>query len=46
MIKRIGKRLYQVILWTEYAVVLTSLDAEMHTITMSRKQFGGLKNGT
>jgi hypothetical protein len=45
-IKRIGKRTYCVVCWTEHDVTLQSMDEERIIITMPRKYMGGLKNGS
>jgi hypothetical protein len=45
-IKRIGKRTYCVIGWSEYDVTLQSMDEEKIIITVPRKHMGGLKKGT
>lgn len=44
-IKRIGKRTYCVIGWTEHEVTLQSMDEERIIIVMPRTRFGGLKTG-
>ncbi len=45
-IKRIGKRTYCVIGWSEFDVTLQSMDEEKLIIVMPRKYVGGLKRGT
>ena len=45
-IKRIGKRTYCVIGWSEYDVTLQSMDEEKIIITMPRTYMGGLRKGT
>lgn len=45
-IKRIGKRTYCVIGWTEHDVTLQSMDEEKLIICLPRKHFGGLRSGT
>jgi hypothetical protein len=45
-IKRIGKRTYVVVCWTEFDVTLQSMDEERIIITMPRKYMGGLRNGS
>jgi hypothetical protein len=44
-IKRIGKRTYCVIGWTEHEVVLQSMDEERIILNVPRRHFGGLKTG-
>ncbi len=45
-IKRIGKRTYCVIGWSEYDVTLQSMDEERLIVVMPRKYVGGLRKGT
>ena len=45
-IKRIGKRTYCVIGWTEFDVTLQSMDEDKLIVVMPRKHVGGLKRGT
>jgi hypothetical protein len=45
-IKRIGKRTYCVVCWTEFEVTLQSMDEERIIITVPRKYMGGLRNGS
>lgn len=45
-IKRIGKRTYCVIGWSEFDVTLQSMDEDKIIVTMPRKYVGGLKRGT
>jgi hypothetical protein len=45
-LKRIGKRTYCVIGWTEYDVTLQSMDEERLIVVMPRKFVGGLRKGT
>ena len=45
-IKRIGKRTYCVIGWSEFDVTLQSMDEDKLIIVMPRKHVGGLKRGT
>jgi hypothetical protein len=44
-IKRIGRRTYCVIGWTDTLVHLQSMDERRLLITMPRTKFGGMKNG-
>ena len=45
-IKRMGKRTYCVIGWTEFDVTLQSMDEDKLIVVMPRKHVGGLKRGT
>jgi hypothetical protein len=45
-IKRIGKRTYCVIGWTDYDITLQSMDEERLIVVMPRKYVGGLRKGT
>lgn len=45
-IKRIGKRTYVVLCWTEQEVTLQSMDEERITLYLPRKMMGGLKKGS
>ena len=45
-IKRIGKRTYCVIGWTEHDVTLQSMDEEKIILVIPRTRMGGLKNGS
>ena len=45
-IKRMGKRTYCVIGWSEFDVTLQSMDEDKLIIVMPRKHVGGLKRGT
>jgi len=45
-IKRIGKRTYCVMCWTEFDVTLQSMDEEKYIIVIPRTRMGGLRNGT
>jgi len=45
-IKRIGKRTYCVIGWSEFDVTLQSMDEDKLIVVMPRKHVGGLKRGT
>jgi hypothetical protein len=44
-IKRMGKRTYCVVCWTDYEVTLQSMDEERLIVVMPRKFMGGLKKG-
>ena len=44
-IKRIGKRTYCVIGWTDHDVTLQSMDEEKYIVVIPRTRFGGLKTG-
>ena len=44
-IKRIGRRTYCIIGWTDYDVTLQSMDEEKYIVVMPRTRIGGLKNG-
>jgi hypothetical protein len=44
-IKRIGKRTYVVLCWTEFEVTLQSMDEDRLIVTMPRRFMGGIKNG-
>jgi hypothetical protein len=44
-IKKIGKRTYCIIGWTDYDVTLQSMDEEKYIIVMPRTRVGGLKSG-
>jgi hypothetical protein len=44
-IKRIGKRTYCVVCWTEFDVTLQSMDEERLIVVMPRKFMGGLRKG-
>jgi hypothetical protein len=44
-IKRIGKRTYCVVCWTEFEVTLQSMDEERLIVVMPRKHMGGLRKG-
>lgn len=44
-IKRIGKRTYCVMCWTDHDVTLQSMDEERMIIVVPRKHMGGLKTG-
>jgi hypothetical protein len=45
-IKRIGKRTYVVLAWTEQEVTLQSMDEERITLYVPRKMLGGLRRGS
>ena len=45
-IKRIGKRTYCVIGWTDHEVILQSMDEEKILLSIPRKVMGGLRNGS
>jgi hypothetical protein len=45
-IKRIGKRTYCVMCWTEHEITLQSMDEERMIIVMPRKYVGGLRKGS
>jgi hypothetical protein len=45
-IKRIGKRTYCVIGWSDYDVTLQSMDEERLIVVIPRKHMGGLRKGT
>ena len=45
-IKRMGKRTYCVIGWSEFDVTLQSMDEDKLIVVMPRKHVGGLKRGT
>jgi hypothetical protein len=45
-IKRIGKRTYVVLCWTDHDVTLQSMDEERIIVVIPRKYMGGLKNGS
>jgi hypothetical protein len=45
-IKRIGKRTYCVIGWTDHDITLQSMDEERLIVVMPRKYVGGLMKGT
>lgn len=44
-IKRIGRRTYCIIGWTDYDVTLQSMDEEKYIVVMPRTRLGGLKTG-
>ena len=44
-IKRIGRRTYCIIGWTDYEVTLQSMDEEKYIVVMPRTRIGGLKTG-
>jgi hypothetical protein len=44
-IKRIGKRTYVVLAWTDTEVTLQSMDEERITLYLPRRIIGGLKTG-
>ena len=44
-IKRIGRRTYCIIGWTDYEVTLQSMDEEKYIVVMPRTRLGGLKTG-
>ena len=44
-IKRIGKRTYCVMCWTDVDVTLQSMDEDRLIIVMPRTRLGGLRNG-
>ena len=44
-IKKIGKRTYCIIGWTDHDVTLQSMDEEKYIIVMPRTRVGGLKTG-
>jgi len=44
-IKRIGRRTYCIIGWTDYDVTLQSMDEEKYIVVMPRTRIGGLKTG-
>jgi hypothetical protein len=44
-IKRIGKRTYCVMCWTDHDVTLQSMDEERIILVIPRKYMGGLKTG-
>lgn len=45
-IKRIGKRTYCVMCWTDYEITLQSMDEERIIVVMPRKYVGGLRKGS
>jgi hypothetical protein len=45
-IKRIGKRTYCVVCWTEFEVTLQSMDEDRLIVTMPRRFMGGLRRGS
>ena len=45
-IKRIGKRTYCVMCWTEHEVTLQSMDEERLIVIMPRRFMGGLRKGS
>jgi hypothetical protein len=45
-IKRIGKRTYVVVCWTEHDVTLQSMDEDRLIVVMPRRFMGGLRKGT
>lgn len=45
-LKRIGKRTYCVIGWSDHDVTLQSMDEERLIVVMPRKFVGGLRKGT
>lgn len=45
-IKRIGKRTYCVMCWTDTDVTLQSMDEDKLIVVIPRTRLGGLKNGT
>ena len=45
-IKRIGKRTYCVMCWTDYDITLQSMDEERLIVVMPRKYVGGLRKGS
>jgi hypothetical protein len=44
-IKRIGKRTYCIVCWTDYDVTLQSMDEAKLIVVIPRTRFGGLKTG-
>jgi hypothetical protein len=44
-VKRIGRRTYCIVCWTDYDVTLQSMDEERIIIVMPRTRLGGLKTG-
>ena len=46
MLKKIGKRLYAVVAWTEFDVTLQAIDGSGLIVVMPRRFIGGLKNGS
>ena len=44
-IKKIGKRTYVVLAWTDDLVYLQSMDEAKILLTVPRTRMGGLKNG-
>jgi hypothetical protein len=45
-IKRIGKRTYCVVCWTEFDVTLQSMDEDRLIVVMPRRFMGGLRKGS
>lgn len=45
-IKRIGKRTYCVLCWTNHDVTLQSMDEERIILVVPRTHMGGLRNGS
>ena len=45
-IKRIGKRTYCVMCWTDYDITLQSMDEDRLIVVMPRKFVGGLRKGS
>jgi hypothetical protein len=44
-IKRIGRRTYCVMCWTDHDVTLQSMDEERVVLILPRTKLGGLKDG-
>jgi hypothetical protein len=44
-IKKIGKRMYVILCWTDHDVTLQSMDEEKYIVVVPRTRLGGLKNG-
>jgi hypothetical protein len=45
-IKRIGKRTYCIVCWTDHDVTLQSMDEERIILVIPRTHMGGLRNGS
>lgn len=45
-LKKLGKRLYAVVAWTKYEVTLQAVDGSGLIVTMPRRFYGGLKDGS
>jgi len=45
-IKRIGKRTYVIMCWTDHDVTLQSMDEEKYILVIPRTRMGGLRTGT